>query len=84
SRGEPFIVWTERGANRIEGEVAPRSATVRATVKRKELKVRRPAANRWQIELSREINLEDIEITAQHGASRAILRLRESPYSHTK
>ncbi len=84
SRGEPFLVWTERSANRLEGEVSPGGATVRATAKRQNLKVTRPSANRWRIELPRDIKLEDIEITAQRGAGRATLRLRESPYSHTK
>ncbi len=84
SRGEPFLVWTERSANRLEGEVSPGGATVRATAKRQNLKVTRPSANRWRIELPRDVRLEEIEITAQRGAGRATLRLRESPYSHTK
>ncbi|MCS6919108.1 MAG: hypothetical protein NZM28_05005 [Fimbriimonadales bacterium] len=84
SRGEPFVVWTERSANTIEGEVSPGNATVRATAKRQNLKVSRPSANRWRIELPKGVKLEDVEITAQRGASRATLRLRESPYSHTK
>ncbi|MFN7017806.1 MAG: hypothetical protein ACK4RG_00855 [Fimbriimonadales bacterium] len=84
SRGEPFIVWTERWSDRLEGEVSPRGATVRATVKRQNLKVKRPASNRWRIELSRDVKLEELEITAQHGTARTTLRLRESPYSHTK
>ncbi|GIV10142.1 MAG: hypothetical protein KatS3mg020_1177 [Fimbriimonadales bacterium] len=84
SRDEPFLVWTERGANAIVGEVAPGSATVRATMKQQPLKVTRPSANRWRIEIPRGVKLETIEITAQRGAKRATLRLRESPYSHTQ
>lgn len=84
SRGEPFLAWTERRATAIEGEVSPGGATVRATAKRQALKVTRPSANRWRIELPRGVKLEDIEITAQRGGSRTTLRLRESPYSHTK
>lgn len=84
SRGEPFLAWTERRATAIEGEVSPGGATVRATAKRQALKVTRLSANRWRIELPRGVKLEDIEITAQRGGSRTTLRLRESPYSHTK
>ncbi len=84
SRDEPFLVWTERGATAIVGEVSPGNATMRATAKRQTLKVVRPSINRWHIELPKGVKLEDIEITAQRGASRTTLRLRESPYSHTK
>jgi len=84
SRGEPFLVWTGRGTNAIEGEVSPGNATLRATAKRQNLKVSRPAQNRWRIELPKDVKLEDIEITAQGGARRVTLRLREAPYSHTK
>ncbi|OYT75184.1 MAG: hypothetical protein CFK49_04400 [Armatimonadetes bacterium JP3_11] len=84
SRREPFLVWTTQGANTIEGEVSPGSATLRATAKRQTLKVSRPAPPRWRIELPKSVRLEDIEIVAQSGAHRVTLRLRESPYSHTK
>ncbi|MCX7688867.1 MAG: cytochrome c [Fimbriimonadales bacterium] len=84
SRGEPFLAWTERSANRVEGEVSPGNATLRATAKRQNLQVARPTPTRWRIELPKGVKLEDIEITAQRGAGRATLRLRESPYSHTR
>lgn len=84
SRREPFLVWTTRSANAIEGEVSPGNVTLRATAKRQNLKISRPAQYRWRLELPKEVNLEDIEITAQSGARRVTLRLRESPYSHTK
>lgn len=84
SRREPFLAWTTRSANAIEGEVSPASATLRATAKRQALKVSRPAPYRWRIELPKGVSLEDIEIAAQSGAHRVTLRLRESPYSHTK
>ncbi|MCX7993766.1 MAG: cytochrome c [Fimbriimonadales bacterium] len=84
SRSEPFLVWTERSANAIEGEVSPSNATVRATAKRQNLKVARPTPTRWRIELPKGVKIEDIELTAQRGAGRATLRLKDSPYSHTK
>ncbi len=84
SRGEPFLIWTVRGATAIEGEVSPGDSKVQARVQKRTLKVVRPDANRWRIELPKDVKLADIEITAQRGASRATLRLREAPYSHTK
>ncbi|MDM7460720.1 MAG: hypothetical protein P3X24_003605 [bacterium] len=84
SRGEPFLIWTVRGATAIEGEVSPDDSKVQARAKGQGLKVVRAAANRWRVELPRGVSLEDVEITAQRGASRTTLRLREAPYSHTK
>lgn len=84
SRGEPFLTWTERGTNWIQGEVSPDSATVRASAKRQNLKVTRPSAHRWRIELPKGVRIEDIELTAQRGTARTTLRLKESPYSHTR
>ncbi|MCS7209205.1 MAG: cytochrome c [Fimbriimonadales bacterium] len=84
SRGEPFLVWTERRTDALEGEVSPNAATVVATAKRQSLKVTRPAANRWRVELPKGTKLEDVEITARRGAERTTLRLRESPHSHTR
>lgn len=84
SREEPFLVWTERKDNALEGEVSPGTALVRAAAGRKTLKVVRPEPNRWRIELPRDARLEDVEITAQSGKGRTTLRLRDAPYSHTR
>lgn len=84
SRGEPFLVWTERKADTLEGEVSPNTATIAATAKRQNLKVSRPAPNRWRIQLLKGTKLEDVEITARRSTARTTLRLAESSYSHTR
>ncbi len=84
SRGEPFLVWTERKGDILEGEVSPGRATVRAQVGRTSLKVERPTPNRWRVELPKGIQPGAVEIIAQSGKVRTTLRLKDSPYSHTR
>ncbi|BCW96346.1 MAG: cytochrome c [Fimbriimonadales bacterium] len=83
SRREPFVVWTEQRGDVIIGEVSPAAATVQARAKRETLRVQR-TQNQWRITLPKGVRPEDVEITAQRGGVRTTLRLKDSPYSHTK
>lgn len=84
SRQEPFLVWVDWRGDVLVGEVSPAGARVDARAKRETLLVERPQANQWRITLPKGVKLEDIEITAQRGGARTTLRLKDSPYSHTK
>lgn len=84
SRQEPFLVWVDWQDDVLVGEVSPASARVDARAKRETLRVERPQANQWRITLPKGVKLEDVEITAQRGGARTTLRLKDSPYSHTK
>jgi len=84
SRREPFVVWTGRQGDALLGEVSPATAKVEARAKREKLRVERPQPSQWRIVLPKGVKPEDVEITAQRGGARATLRLKDSPYSHTK
>jgi hypothetical protein len=84
SRREPFVVWTGRQGDALLGEVSPATARVEARAKREKLRVERPQANQWRIVLPKGVRPEEVEITAQRGTVRTTLRLKDSPYSHTK
>jgi hypothetical protein len=84
SRREPFVVWTGRQGDALLGEVSPAMAKVEARAKREKLRVERPQANQWRIVLPKGVRPEEVEITAQRGGVRTTLRLKDSPYSHTK
>ncbi len=84
SRKEPYIIWTGKRDALIEGEIAPSGATLKASAKRKPLKVERPSGNRWRIRLPAKVKLEEVELVAQRGTQRTTLRLKDSPYSHAE
>jgi hypothetical protein len=84
SRREPFLVWTERRSDALVGEVSPAAARVEARAKREKLRVERPQPSQWRIALPKGVRPDDIEIIAQRGTVRTTLRLKDSPYSHTK
>ncbi len=83
SRREPFLAWTEQRGDVIIGEVSPTASTVQARAKRETLRVQR-TQNQWRITLPKGVRPEDVEITAQRSGVRTTLRLKDSPYSHTK
>jgi len=84
SRREPFVVWTERRSDALIGEVSPATAKVEARAKREKLRVERPQSSQWRIVLPKGVRPEEVEIIAQRGTLRTTLRLKDSPYSHTK
>jgi len=84
SRRDPFVVWTDRQSNILIGEIAPAAAKVEARAKREKLRVERPQPRQWRITLPKGIKPEEVEIVAQRGGARTTLRLKDSPYSHTK
>jgi hypothetical protein len=84
SRREPFVVWTGRQGDALLGEVSPATAKVEARAKREKLRVERPQSSQWRIVLPKGARPDDIEIIAQRGTVRTTLRLKDSPYSHTK
>jgi hypothetical protein len=84
SRREPFVVWTGRQGDALLGEVSPATAKVEARAKREKLRVERPQSNQWRIVLPKGVRPEEVELTAQRGTLRTTLRLKDSPYSHTK
>ena len=84
SRREPFVVWTERRGDALVGEVAPAATRLEARAKREKLRIERPQPSQWRIALPKGVRPDDIEITAQRGTVRTTLRLKDSPYSHTK
>jgi hypothetical protein len=84
SQQEPYIIWTDKRADLLEGEIAPSGASLKASAKRKALKVERPSGNRWRIRLPAKVKLEEVELVAQHGTRRTTLRLKDSPYSHAE
>jgi len=84
SHEEPYIIWTKQREGIIEGEFAPASATLKASAKQQSLKVERPSSNRWRIRLPANVELADVELTAQRGTKRTTLRLKDSPYSHAQ
>jgi len=84
SRQEPYIIWTGKRNALLEGEVSPSGATLKASAKRKPLKVERPSGNRWRVRLPAKVKLEEVELIAQRGTRRTTLRLKDSPYSHAE
>lgn len=84
SRQEPFLVWIDWRDDVLLGEVSPAGARVDARAKRESLRVERPQASQWRITLPKGVKPEEVEITAQRGGIRTTLRLKDSPYSHTK
>jgi len=84
SRQEPYIIWTTKREGLLEGEISPSGATLKASAKRKPLKVERPSGNRWRIRLPDKVKLEEVELVAQRGTRRTTLRLKDSPYSHAE
>ncbi len=84
SREEPYIIWTTERNGIIEGEVSPGSTTLKASMKRRSLKVERPNGNRWRIRLPAKAKLTEVELTAQRGTKRITLRLKDSAYTHAQ
>jgi len=84
SRGEVFLVWTDRQSGVLEGEVSPRGASLRAVARGKVLSVTRPLPNRWRIELPPGVKVEDVRITAQLQGKASTLLLRQGAYTHTR
>lgn len=84
SRGEAYLVWTDRKSQVLEGEVSPRSASLRATARGKELSVTRLTANRWRITIPSGLKVEDVRITAQFRGKASTLLLRQGAYTHAR
>lgn len=84
SRGEAYLVWTDVRSRVVEGEVAPRAASVRATARGKPLPLTRPTPNRWRVEIPSGLRMEDVQITAQIRGKTSTLRLRQGSYTHAR
>ncbi|GIV19304.1 MAG: hypothetical protein KatS3mg023_1055 [Armatimonadota bacterium] len=84
SRGEVFLIWTDRQSRVLEGEVSPRGASLRAMARGKVLPVTRLSPNRWRIELPPGVKVEDVRITAQLQGKASTLLLRQGAYTHTR
>lgn len=84
SRGEAYIVWTDMRARLLEGEVAPRSASIRASAGGKALAVTRPVPGRWRVQLPPGLKPEHLQITAQFGGKTSTLLLKQGAYTHVR
>ncbi len=83
SRGEPFLVWTRQVGQRLEGEVSS-NAQVSATVKKQAVRVERPTATTWRLNLPKKARPSEVELTVRKGGKQVRLGLGQAPYTHTR